>query len=468
MSVRLKIGTYIVDAAETSSTSTTTGVRLLTQRPGFSWSEDLNTATVIVPILITRDTLANYKTSRDALVNALTKTVNANLVFESAAGTTFKDWLIGAGAWQKVECKLEVEDENDSGNDVSALALAVFTVTRAGASTGSAGDPANAVTPVLWSFGLDSNGLGSCTGTCAFESRAAAAAWVVAMRAGTDWPAWLGTQFRFATAIYQKEQQQNQADPVPDAAYTPAQVTVVFNAIPAVFAGDSAFDNVISVEYDAVRSPRAPMDENAGEDTGYDITGVCTLQFKTEADGTYDSNDTSTVAGGALKGAALACLDSIEADAKTRLGVAWFRPTDPVVTVKQGGLVVINFTGMTGDDGRITDWSESLHVVVTPRDRGITGSAGTRIHPHRLGPEIIIQHSLVVTAFSEVRYEPPAFISDAWQPLSPNPARPIVKTHAGEGKREYVMAWSNAWKYLGDASGARGKYNYDEVMGGLS
>lgn len=470
MSVRLKVGSYIVDAAESGSTSTTSGVRLLQGdslaggAPGLRFSQGRTSAELLVPVVVDAASTVALKTAVDAVILAMLANANADVVYEYTSGSTLADWKVSDGTWSRIEGEVAGIDYGDE----NALILFRFSMQRVGIASTGAGDPADAITPVFWNFGLDSNGLGSCAGTCTFESRADAAAWVVLMRAGTGWPAWLGTQFRFATAIYQKEQQQNQASPVPDTAFTPATVTVVLSALPSAFAGNSAFDDVISVEYDAVMSPRAPQDENSGQEPGFDITISGTLQFKTEVDTTYDANDTSQTAGSGLKSAALACIEAIESDAKTRLGVTWFRPNDPVITVKENGLVIFNLAAMTGDSGRITTWNESMQIVVTPRDRAITGSAGTRIHPHRLGPEIRVHHTLAVTAFSEIAYQPPSFISSAWFCESPNPAKPIVKKAAGDGQDEHVMAWSNVWKYLGDSSGARNLYEFNDILGGLS
>jgi hypothetical protein len=470
MSVRLKVGSYIVDAAESGSTSTTAGARLLQGdslsggAPGLHYSQSRNAATLLVPVVVDAANTAALKAAVDAVVLAMLANANADIVYEYSAGSTLADWKVSDGSWSRIEGEVADIDWGDE----NALILFRFDMQRAGVASSGAGDPVDAITPVFWNFGLDSNGLGSCSGTCTFESRADAAAWVVKMRDGTGWPAWIGTQFRFATAIYQKEQQQNQASPVPDTAFTPATVTVVLSALPSAFAGNSAFDNVVSIEYDAVKSARAPQDENSGEDPGYDITIAGTLQFKTEVDATYDAGDTSQTAGSGLKAAALACLDAIESDAKARLGETWFRASEPVLTVKESGLVVFNIACMTGDSGRITEWNESLQIVVTPRDRGITGSAGVRIHPHRLGPEIRVHHTLAVRAYRQVAYKPPAFISTAWHCESPNPAKPIIRKAAGEGRAEHILAWSNVWRYLGDASGARGKYEYADILGGLS
>lgn len=468
MSVRLKIGTYIVDAAETGSTSTTTGVRLLTQNPGFSWSEDRNSAEVVVPIHITRDTLANYKASRDELINALTKTVNADVVFESAAGTTFKDWLVSAGAWHRVNCRVEVENENDSGNDVSALAAVVITIERAGVSSGSAGDPTNATTPVLWSFALDSHGLGSAAADCTFETRADAANWVQTMRDGTGHPDWMGSAYRFATAQYQKEQQQNQADPVPDEAYSPAAVTVVFVALPSAFAGNSAFDDVVSMDYEVSGSPRGALDEEAGNTPGYDVVISGTIQFKTEADSDYDSNDSSSVSGSDLISKAEAVLDAIESDAQTRRNLTWERLDDPVIVPTHGGLVTFAITAITGDTGRITVWSESVEVQRTPRDRVILGSKGARVHKHRLGPELRVRHNLSIEAFSPQQYKPLPFIdgNDRWFEENFAPSKPKVLVAEGAGKTRYQHAWAGQWLFLDDATGIQGR-NYEDIAGAV-
>lgn len=474
MAVRLKIGSYIIDAALSGSTSTTTGCVLLQGdsldggQPGIRYQVSRDTATLVVPVLVDRNSTANMKTSLDALEAAVLANVNADIVYESATGTTLRDWKVSDGTFSRIEgtVSADVQEEN-------ALVLITFNMTRLGVEAGGSADPDNAITPVLWNFSLDVSGLASCAGDCTFKTREGAAAWVQTMRSGTGWPGWLDADaFRFSTAIYQKEQQLNQtatsASVAPEQAFTPAAVTVILVRLPAAFASNSAFDNVVSLEYDAAGSPRGPIDENAGIAPGYDVILSGTLQFKTEKDTTYDSNDSTSVASADLKSTATACINAIEAEAKTRLGLEWVRVDEPTLTPTGGGSFAFAIVAMTGSSGRVTEWTESMQIIVTPRDRAITGSKGVRVHPHRLGPEIRVQHSLAITAFSKQVYVPPTFISSSWFHESPNPTKPRVFTPEGGGRTRYVQAWSHTWYYLGDSNAARNKYEFDEIIGGLA
>lgn len=468
MSTRLKVGSYIIDSAPSSSTSTTTGVRLLPgggEGPGIRYNEGRNQAIIAVPVLVTSDTTANLKTAVDALKQAVQANANADLVYEYDAGSELTSWKVSTGRWHRIEA-----DFTPDWGTLNCLVLVTFTASRIGIASDGAGDPEGAITPVLWNFAVDANGRASCAGDTVFESRADAVTWVQLMRSGSARPDWMGSHFRFASAIWQKEQQQNQASPVPDAAFSPAAVTVVFNAIPGAFAGSSAFDGVVSVDYDVLGEPRGAIDEEAGTSPGYNIVVTGTVQLKTDTDSTYDPSDTTKVDASSVESAMKPILEAIEQDAKARRGLDWFRLSPPTIVPGSSGLVGFTIVAMSGDAGRVISWSETVTITLTPRDRAIPGSKGTRVHKHRLGPEIRVKHTLAIEAFSPQAYRPLPFIAGnpSWMREPGEAPKPIV-ADAGDGAaKRYLHAWSNTWFYLGDASNARDAYEYEDVLGGLS
>lgn len=468
MGVRLKVGNYIIDSAPSSSTSTTTGVRLLPgapDGPGVRYTDGRNQATVVAPVLVKADDTAGLKAAVDALKQAVQANANADLVYEYDAGSELASWRVSTGRWHRIEA-----DFTPDWAERNCLVLVTFTATRVGIASDGAGDPDGAVTPVLWNFSLDANGRASCAGDTVFKSRADAVAWVQSLRAGSGRPAWMGSHFRFATAIWQKEQQQNQASPVPETAFTPAAVTVVFNAIPGAFAGNSAFDNVVSVDYDVLGEPRGPIDEEAGTAPGYNIVVTGTVQLKTDTDSTYDSSDTTKVDESSIRALMKPILEAIEQNAKSMRGLEWFRLSAPTLVPGSNGIVGFTIVAMSGEPGRVISWSETVVITLTPRDRAIPGSRGTRVHKHRLGPEVRVRHVLAVEAFSPQAYRPLPFISGnpSWMREPGEVPKPVV-ADAGEGAaKRHLHAWDNTWLYLGDASSARDAYEYADVLGGLS
>lgn len=456
MSMRLKIGSYIIDAAESGSTSTTTGCRLLAGesldagRPGYlRWREDRNSAQITFVVQVDRDTSANMKTSRDALVAAVTKTVQADIVMESAAGTTLKDWKVSDGSWQRVTGQVEVDEGDENG-----LVLVILTVERVAPATGSAGDVAGSLDGPVWSFMFESQGKASVTGTCVFNSRTNATAWVQAMRAGTAWPAWMNaTTTRFVTAGYpDMPQQPNAADPVPDSAYTPVQAIVVLAMLPAAWAADSAFDNVVDGDCEMSVRPRARLPQEAGARPGLDVMITGRLVFKTEQDTTFDPNDTSVVAAGGLDSAVRACFEVMKSDLEARRNITVelqdeieFTPTGKTGEVIFAALGVAEFGG-------VYEFSDNVEFELTPSDTVLQGSKGHVVFQDENGPNLRCRQ----TGYCRSNYlhtpQRPPFIDDTWFELSWKPTKPIVEPPHGEGPTIYRVGWSGEWLKLSDGN----------------
>lgn len=460
MAARLKIGTYILDAAKTGSTSTTTGARLLTSEdgPGFKWKEDREGFELVCFVVLDGISgAASVKTAVDAIVAAVTRTVQADVVLESAAGTTIKTWTVSDNVFQKIVGAVEV-DEVLNG----ALIMIALRGDRLGVASGSAGDTANAIDPHEWSFALDSNGRAGVNGTGKFTTRAAANTWVQALRSGTR-PAWMHANMRFVTVVWGFEQQLNQVSPVPETAYTPCVVTAVFKMLPASLAASSAFTNVVDVDYECSGRPRGPIDEEAGVTAGYDITVSGIIQFKTEADATWSASDTTYVATGAIKAAAEACITAIEADAKTRRGLAWQRLGEPEIIVTTRGEVSFVLTAISGDSGRIISWSEEVEIERTFRGRIVAGTKGERKYPHKLGRSTRVTHKLTVTGFGLAAYKPLPFITDAWEELEFVATKPRISSPEGAAK-QYEVGWRGTWQFVSSgASVPEAVFSYDEM-----
>lgn len=283
MPMRLKIGSYIIDAAESGSTSTTSGVRLLLDSPSVRWSEDRFGMEIVFPAQVTAASAAALKTAVEAVRNAAVKTVNADLVLERTSGTTLFSWTVSDNVFSRIVGSVEAEAGALDGNTDTHVALMVLTfrAERLGTSSGSAGDSAGALDPLDWSIGFDANGRGSASVTGTFNTRLNAAAFANGLRGSTR-PAWMGTGWRFVTVAYGPSQQLNQVSPVPEAAWAPCTVTVAFRMLPSAFAADGAFADVVDVDYSVHAEPRPPIAEGAGGGPGHNILVSGSLQFKTE------------------------------------------------------------------------------------------------------------------------------------------------------------------------------------------
>lgn len=462
MSVRVKVGSAILDAAETGSTSTITGVRLLTNEgPGLKIMEGPSSAQIIVPLQVSRSSTADLKTSVDALVALLTATVNADLVIEYASGSTLTSFLVSTGAWSRITCEC-VRDYGEK----DCLILATFTAERIAPATGSAGDATDSLGPLEWTFGLDSNGRASVVGSVTFQTRQDATAWVQLVRSGTR-PAWMSSAMRFTTAGWSFQQQPNQGSPVPESAYTPCIASAVFRALPAALAGSSSFAAINDVEYTSTAKARAPVPQQAGGAPGFDVIISGSLQMKMEADATWDSADTTTVAAGAVKSTALAAIETIISDAQSRMGRTFTRLDEPELAVGgTRGEVTFVVTAVADLPNGVLSWQETVTLKRITQNRRASGSR-MRVFPHKGGPLWKCFHSLAITSLNLVSYTPPAFINATnWDEDEYTPGQPQVD-FTSSGARIYTIVGSGEWTRVGTDPEAR-EYDFDQLVGAIA
>lgn len=458
MSMRLKIGSYIIDSAPTGSTSTTNGVRLLGERPGIRWSEGRAEAAILVPIQISRDTKANYKTSRDALVAALTRTVQADVVYESEAGTTFKDWLVSTNAWQRVECNVELEDESDNGNEVAGLVLAIITASRIAPTTGSAGDPEGLLAGIEWDFTVEGSGrCGGVAGIAYFDTKAHAAAWVQTIRSGAGWPDFVdATTARFATHSYKLPQQPNQPDPVPDSGYSPVPATVYLTVLPSAWAASGAFDDVIDGNCEISVRSRGRLPSEANARPGLEVLFTGHLQFKVDTADEFDASDTSFVAPGDVNSKALACIEVMKEDLQQRREIE-FDYVDDIELHPTGRSGEVRFTavGLAEFDG-IFEFADDVVFESTPRDKLLEGSKGSVVMRSKLGPLLRCMQTGAARALTAIEPTPPAFIDDTWFNELWRTRRPTAKPPHAEGMTMVETSWEGRWLKLSSDGGGGG------------
>lgn len=459
MGARLKIGTYILDTAASGSTSTTSGARLWLgdDGPVAKWTETRTGMTVAFIVTVSAASAAALKTALEAVRSAAVRNVNSDLVLERAAGTTLFQWKVSDGAFSRIIGDMEVRQLGaiDSATDAHVAALLLtFTGERVGITSDGAGDPVKALDPLDWSVAFDANGRGTCTVSAVFQTRLDATVFANGLRT-TNRPAWMGTAWRFVTVGYQTQQQLNQTSPVPEAAYQPCTVTVVFRAMPGAFSGSSAFADVVDADYTVSAARRQPVGENAGGSPGYDITISGSLQFKCESDSTFDVNDTTSVAGSALRAKALACLAVIRSDALSRAGLGMVEMEEAQLT--NGGTtgeVAFSLTGVFSLPNDNFAYEETLVIEVTPTDKLVRGSRRKRVFKDAGGPDVTIRHTLTVSSLTPPSYSPPSLVAaapDLWlrRPSTRQVPPPVV---TGNGTRIYNASWTYEWEWVGAES----------------
>lgn len=463
MAVRLKVGTYIIDAAETGSTSTTTGCRLLTKdMPGAQWAEGYGDAEIPFGIQVARDTTANLKTSLDALVAALTATVNADLVLEYASGSTLNQWLVSTGAWSRITCRVEVHE-----GKTGAVVLAVFRAERLAPTSGAAGDSDGQLGPMDWSEAFDANGRGSLSLSATFQTLAKAKTWVGTIRSGASLPAFIGSAWRFLTVGYSHQRQENQASPPPAASYTPCTATVIMRALPASLASTLP-STVLDVDYTITTKPRPPLPEDAGASPGYDVIISGSLQLKTESDSTFDSGDSTNVAAGAIASTVRTALTAIKSDAETRAGMTFTQLDEPEVgTGGTRGEISFAITGVAMLPNGVLGWDESVVLARITQDKIVGGTQGKQVFKHPNGPLWTCAHDLVITSLEMPSYKPLPFIDeqrwheDVWRPSKPQPSI------TANGTRIFAVAWHGEWTRVAEDIGSEGQYDYNVLAGAV-
>lgn len=459
MGARLKIGSYILDAAASGSTSTTSGARLWLGEDGpvAKWTETRTGMTVAFIVTVTAASAAALKTALEALRDAAVRNVNSDLVLERTSGTTLFQWKVSDGAFSRIIGDMEVQQLGaiDSATDAHVAAvLLTFNGERVGISSDGAGDPDDVLEPLDWNVAFDANGRGTCTVSAVFQTRLDATVYANGLRT-TNRPAWMGTAWRFVSVTYQLQQQLNQTSPVPETAYQPCTVTVLFRAMPSAFAGSSAFADVVDLDYTVSATRRQPIGENAGGSPGYDVTISGSLQFKCESDSTFDVNDTTSVAGSALRAKALACLAVIRSDALTRAGVGMVEMDEAQLT--NGGTtgeVAFALTGVASLPGDNLSYEESLTVEVTPTDKLMRGSRAKRVFKDAGGPDVTIRHTLTISSLALPSYSPPGIVAaspDLWLARASTRQMPPPLV-TGNGTRIYNASWTYEWEWLGTES----------------
>lgn len=457
MSLKITIGSYILDAdLSGTNTSTTTGVRLGLpegQGPVVKWRENKTSVTLAFTAFLQGVSgAANVKTAVDAVRTALVNTVNADVVI-SSDGTTQRSFLVSTGEFSRNSGTVEAE-EHENG----AFIVCEITCERLGVSAGTAGDLTGQIDALEWNYAEGAQGLAKATVSGVFKTRANAVSFVQFFRSSSNWPSWLPSSYwvMLPTPVYEYQQQLNQASPVPSSAFTPCRATVFFQQIPAAVASTMKAQGCSTLTYRIKKTPNPPQDENSGEtpDNNVLISAVC--QFQTDNNASFDSGDTNNVTTASLRTRALAMLAALKTEAQTAMGESLVAPDDPIIEeLGDGGQVSIDALYLTSGKSILT-WDETTEINFAFRggiyelDNGAEGIAG-----HKAGAEIVCTHTLTVDSLQPIAYRKPAFINESeWFAPAQTPKIPTVKV-SQNGVRRYEARWVMQYRYLNQGSPAQ-------------
>lgn len=450
MSVKIKLGSYVLDSARSGNTSTTTGLRLaFPDGPHISYNKDRNGFDINFLVYCEGITgTANIKTALDALENVITNTVNADFEIE-LDGVAWRQFKVSDNVFSRITGKVYSEIARDG-----FIAAVTVTAERAGTASGSAGDVADAIEPLEWDYAQSVGGLARAAVTGVFKKRTSAVAFVQGLRDGTNVPPWLPTatwQFT-AQPVYKFEQQLNQTSPVGESAYTPCRVSVFMAELPASMASTMKSTKCKDFTYRATLRPAAPLNANAGHAPGYEFTLVGTLEFQIDGNTSFDSADTvgngrQTEAG--LKAAAQTMIDALKANAETRLAMTFTKLGQDITVAGESGSVAFVWTGITGSATRVLSWAEKVTVHFGFQGEIFTLATGAQgVEGNKAGEAITVDHRLDVVALAPVAYRKPSIVQgDRWLRVE-FAVDEIELEPSQDGPTKFTMGWHGFWKYL--------------------
>lgn len=411
MAARLKLGSYIIDSQPGANASTTQGVRLLFPNgPRASATETREGMAVQFVAQVTGADIDAIKTAIGELRDRVIGLAFEDVVLEAEPDVTLHAWRVSTNLFSRVRGELDHEIGIDPvDGSLWGLCILRLRIERIGVAAGQVG---GALDSFEWSFGQDSNGNPSVSTEGTFATAQAARAWVASMRkGGSGRPGWLGDSFRGPFPLYRYEQQPvASGGSAGEQHNTPCVAQVVFRALPQAWATNSAFDDIQDAEVQWTKTARPPIDQDSGTTPGFDVLATGSLQFKLEDASGFDNGDTAGLSSSALRSKAEAAFEVLENQAKTFFGETWHQRRLELSPDFRRGVVFFRFTALTGEVGRIIAWDEELVITRTGRDGRVAGSDGDRVHPHRLGPQLVCNHRLMITALAPREYPVPSFI----------------------------------------------------------
>lgn len=455
---RLYIGSYVIDSADTGSSSTTSGVQLDLEpddpvRPAIQGNE------YRWPIMYANVTAASesaLKTSVDAVVDAIRNCQGKTVKYEETNGTTLFE--MASTLWPQARGDVEIEQ----GQLTAQIAFS-FIGAQAGPVSGGAADEPGQIAPQNWQYEISGSGVAGMIATCSFGptisggsitagARENAVAWINKLRTTSNYPSWLGTAFRQVDAVVEFDQKQNLAT-VAESSYDPASVTIFFAELDSTLAADSTFDaNVQRLEWSVTPNERPPLNKRSGAVSGFDITLSINFTLKTEGNTAFNSSE-SALADAAVYQKALDVTTAVTTMFKAVYSsMAVVRLGEPVVSIDPtSGLcvVAVRYIGNT----TVLEWQESAllsNVAQKVHSRATDGSDWK--YEMEGGPIRTLAHNLrIVSIGSPVLYKPPT-LSSNWDELQSD-SEPKTEAAFSDGTVQFMTFGQKMWRYVNPGPG---------------
>lgn len=454
---RLKIGTYIIDSADSGSTSTTSGVQLHIAE-GNVTVDERSTGVLLTGLdcTVTAATEAALKTAVEAVLNAIERCDGVDLVFEETVGTTLA--TLRASEW-----RITGHAETVYG-DLTAYIELGFEGERFAPLTNGAGDEPGQLGEITYEYELVVSGLAACIVNARFGTSEdgtigglqRAQTYVNKMRNPANYPSWIPATLPLVDVIFPIiDQQPNAASPVPAKNLTPVMVRLFFREMASDLAANAAFASIKVANYtiNAVKSP--PLDESSGQmEPGMDVLISGLFQFKTEGNTTFDASDTTKTAATALQPLTIAAIAVIRTQAATRMGLTLMQLGGADITMEgDNGQVTWAIHCITAGS-RIREWEEEgllSNTGLLMKTRATNGAEW--LYEKNGGPEKSFTHSLTAVALvTPAPYKVPVSGRD-WKQLELVINTEIkrnyhVGSQGGDSQSAFVTRARSAWVHV--------------------
>lgn len=453
---RLKIGSYILDSADSPSTSTTSGAVLDLDgdeplRPEIDGDEY---RWPVMYAFVSAATEALLKTAVDAIVAAITQCAGLAVVYEETSGTTLFE--MHPNLWPDAVGETQV-DYSGLSADIAFRLIG----RRAGPLSSSAGsaDEAGQIGTVNWQYEVSGGGIAGMVATCTFGptlsgttvtsgARQNAVAWINKLSNTANYPAWLNTNFRIVHSMVEFEQKANQAS-IAESSYDPCVATISFRELDSTLAAAAAWPaQAKSADWAVSVSDRDPIDERSGEFAGFDFELTGSVLLKTEGNTTFNSSETK-LADGSIYSAANDAVNAV---------IAHFRAVYTTFSLVQMGGPRINVDAVQGvasfavmftSQTRIRAWEEEGEITNQWAKVWSRASDGTDWrYANEGGPIKVLTHRLRIVALDAPQpYRAPTLGDPNWDEVEVS-QKPKIGRKYSNGQMVYTTEGECVWRYV--------------------
>lgn len=456
---RLKIGSYVLDSADSSSTSTTSGVTFELDGDD-PLAPQINNGEFNWPVMYAHVTAANegaLKTAVDTVVEKINQCAGLAIIYEETSGTTLFE--MHPNIWPEAESETRV----DYGQTEADIAFGIRGLRPSALTAGSGDEPGQR--SINWQYEITAGGIGGMICTAEFGptlsgtavtagARENALAFINKMDNSSNYPAWLDTSFRRVQALIEFDQKGNQST-VGESSYDPCVAVLQFRELDSTLAADASWpDEASGATWSVNMEPRDPLNVRSTQrDAGFNMELVGTVQLKTEGSTTFNSSETSLSDGNVYQNA-LSAVNAI---------VTQFRAIYTTFLLTQMGSPRIDVDAISGLCGFAVTFTSTAGILQWEEDGDVRNtwpkvysraSDGTDWrYSNEGGPVKLTTHSLMIVSLNTPRpYRPPAFLARDWDEVEIGATPTVEAADAGNETTIYTTKGDSVWRYLQKSS----------------